>query len=140
MQKEEDDASNSGVFEIVSEKEYEQRKEGLYEDSSDETPEFEFSPVEEKQNDNMTNPYENVEVKDDDDRFVFEIPLLEKSTVAVGAEGVVAHLSAYSIDPNYVTPEERVMKDILSSPDPTISLVMLLRWVLDRFTRQQPNS
>ena len=88
----------------------------------------------------MTNPYENVEVKDDDDRFVFEIPLLEKSTVAMRAEGVVTHLSAYSIDPNYVTPEERVMKDILSSPDPTISLVMLLRWVLDRFTRQQPNS
>ena len=78
---------------------------------------------EEKQEDDMTNPFENVELNEEEGAFNFEIPLLEKSREWNRGLNVVMNLSAYSIDPNYVTPEERVMRDLLSSPDPAISFM-----------------
>lgn len=68
MEKEADSGSN-GEFEIVSEKEYAKRKEECEDDFSEE----------EKQEDDMTNPFENVELDEEEGAFNFEIPLLEKS-------------------------------------------------------------
>ena len=112
MEKDEDSGSN-GEFEIVSEKEYAKRKEECEDDFSEE----------EKQVDDMTNRFENVELNEEEGAFNFEIPLLEKSREWNRGLNVVMNLSAYSIDPNYVTPEERVMRDLLSSPDPAISFM-----------------
>ena len=107
-----EDSDGNAVLEIVSEKEYKKR-------GKDEFGEY----GEEKQED-MKNPFEKVELNEEEGVFNFEIPLLEKSNERVEGLEIVMNLSAYSIDPNYVTPEERVMRDILSSPDPAISFLV----------------
>lgn len=121
QQNEESNAKQSGScsYEMVSEEDF-QKRDAYASSDSDSSPLCEVDPSAKEPL--PPNPYEAMELDETEGVHNFDTSILIKGTNTLRHSRVVSNLNAYSIDPTYVSPEEHVMRRILSSDNPSISL------------------
>ncbi|KNB46463.1 exonuclease [Blastocystis sp. subtype 4] len=105
--------NDNATYEILSEDEFIKRETNPSDSDSEDN--FELSYDEDKQVELVPkNPFADFVLNEEPGVYNFDNELLQK----------VTHLNAYSIDPEYVAPEELVMRKILSSKNPSISFYL----------------
>ena len=125
--------NDNATYEILSEDEFIKRETNPSDSDSEDN--FELSYDEDKQVELVPkNPFADFVLNEEPGVYNFDNELLQKGKVGYYVWNEVTHLDAYSIDPEYVAPEELVMRKILSSKNPSISFYL---WNKTRFLNGQ---